>query len=256
MRFTVLLFWCLLLSTNADAETKTVRFAVGEWAPFTSSSENPNEKISERLVIRAYESQGYKVVLSHYPWPRSLRLAKQGKYDGTFPWMYMPEREGIFLHSEKMFSQKVVFFSNKNVDFQWQTLPDIERFHIGTTQDFAATLVLDKAGIESTLEATELNNFEKLVKNRIDAYPAGLIRGKYLLKKHFTDEQVNRIKIGSKALIEDSMHILFSTNNKERSDHLSEVFSNGLRHIYASGEYDRIVFGASHPTTNNTSNPQ
>lgn len=248
MKFTLLLIWCVLQSISAYAETKTVRFAVGEWAPYTSSSNNPNEKISERIIIRAYQSQGNEVVLSYYPWSRSLRLAKQGKYDGTFPWMFNPDRAQSFLYSQAMYTQKVVFFSNKNTDFQWQTLNDVKRFHIGATQDYQATYVLQKAGVEPTIENTELSNFEKLIKHRIDAYPTGLIRGQYLLNKHFTHNQVSTIKVGTKPLIEDSMYILFSMHNKERSDKLNEVFSNGLRYLFETGEYDEIVFDSNQLT--------
>ncbi len=235
----------LLLVFSVEADNKIVRFAVGDWAPYTSSSENPREKISERIVIRAYEIQGYEVILSYYPWSRSLRLAKQGTYDGTFPWMFNDEREQSFLYSDAMFSQKVVFFSHKEANFYWQTLSDLTNFHIGATQDYQATHILITAGVEPTIENTEESNFDKLAKHRIDAYPTGLIRGKYLIEKLLSKEEARAISIGDKPLVEDNMYIIFSRQDIQRSRKLSEVFSRGLKALIESGEYESIIFDSN-----------
>ncbi|MEZ8102242.1 substrate-binding periplasmic protein [Vibrio bivalvicida] len=233
---------CLLVVLSVNANTKHVRFAVGEWAPFTSSSNNPREKIAEQIVIRAYESQGYNVILGYYPWSRSLRLAKQNQYDGTFPWMSNEEREEAFLFSDAMFTQKLVFFSHVEANFQWQELDDLKRFHIGATQDYQATNLLENAGLKPTIENTEESNFDKLAKHRIDAYPTGLIRGKYLIDKYLSKEEARAIRIGDKTLVEDNMYIMFSRTNPQRSQELSNVFSKGLKTLIESGEYDSIVF--------------
>ncbi|KLN66421.1 amino acid ABC transporter [Vibrio sp. VPAP30] len=236
---------CVLVGLSANADTKTVRFAIGEWAPYTSSSNNPREKISERIVIRAYESQGYEVILSYYPWSRSLRLAKQGTYDGTFPWMFNSERKQSFYFSDAMFTQKVVFFSHGDASFSWKKLNDLKNFHIGATQDYQATNLLLNAGLKPTIENTEESNFEKLAKHRIDAYPTGLIRGKYLIDKYLSKEEARVIRIGDKPLVEDSMYIMFTQKDMQRSSTLSEVFSKGLKVLIESGEYQAIVFDSN-----------
>lgn len=245
MKSILIALWCMVIAPNVIAQTKTVRFAIGEWAPYTSSKENPREKIAEQIIIQAFKSQGYDVILSYYPWSRSLRLAKQGKYDGTFPWMFNDERAKDFLYSEELYTQKVVFFSHIDARFHWQNLDDIKRFRIGATQDYQATYLLNNAGIETTIENTELDNFEKLVKQRIDAYPTGLIRGKYLIEHHFNHEQASKIIIGTKPLVEDTMHILFSQQNPQRSEQLNSVFSKGLKHLFSTGEYNQIVFDSN-----------
>ncbi|OAJ94033.1 substrate-binding periplasmic protein [Vibrio bivalvicida] len=240
---------CVLVGLSANADTKTVRFAIGEWAPYTSSSNNPREKISERIVIRAYESQGYEVILSYYPWSRSLRLAKQGTYDGTFPWMFNSERKQSFYFSDAMFTQKVVFFSHGDASFSWKKLNDLKNFHIGATQDYQATNLLLNAGLKPTIENTEESNFEKLAKHRIDAYPTGLIRGKYLIDKYLSKEEARVIRIGDKPLVEDSMYIMFTQKDMQRSSTLSEVFSKGLKVLIESGEYQAIVFDSNRITS-------
>lgn len=236
----------LLLSTSVAAEDKRVKFAIGEWAPYTSSSQNAREKVAEKVVIRAFETQGYQVELNYFPWPRSLRLAEQSDYDGSFPWMHSDERQEQFIFSEPFFSQKIVFFTFREANFSWNDKQDLLQYKIGGTQDYQATNILYDLGVTPEISNTEEGNFQKLVKNRIDAYPTGLMRGQYLIEKLFDQEEAQLIVVASKPIIEDDMHILFSKANPKRSQHLNKVFSKGLQQLIESGEYHQIVFSDNH----------
>ncbi|MBD1567393.1 transporter substrate-binding domain-containing protein [Vibrio sp. SA48] len=233
---------CLLLSCSLAAQEMRVKFAIGEWAPYTSSSANPNEKIAEQIVVKAFESQGYQVELDYFPWPRSLRLAAHDKYDGSFPWMISDSRQDKFLISVPFFTQKIVFFSHKEVGFTWNNTEDLKKYAIGATQDYQATKHLINLGIKPNIVNAEKLNFIKLAKKRIDAYPTGLIRGNYLLGKLFNSKEAAQIQVNSKTLMEEEMYILFSKHNIKRSQHLNQIFSQGLQQLIDSGEYQLIVF--------------
>ncbi|MDE1243041.1 substrate-binding periplasmic protein [Vibrio aestuarianus] len=237
----------LLLSYSLAAQEMRVKFAIGEWAPYTSSSGNPNEKVAEQIVVKAFESQGYQVELDYFPWPRSLRLASQDKYDGSFPWMVSDSRQEQFLISVPFFTQKIVFFSHKDVGFTCSNAEDLKKYVIGATQDYQATNHLISLGVKLTIASTEEINFIKLSKKRIDAYPTGLIRGKYLLGKLLDSKEAAQIQISNQSLMGDGieMHILFSKHNLERSQHLNRVFARGLKQLIDSGEYQLIVFDSN-----------
>lgn len=235
----------LLLSGSLAAQEMRVKFAIGEWAPYTSSSANSNEKIAELIVVKAFESQGYQVELDYFPWSRSLRLAAQDKYDGSFPWMVSDSRQEKFLISVPFFTQKIVFFSHKDVGFTWNNTEDLKKYIIGATQDYQATNYLINLGVEPNIANAEEINFIKLAKKRIDAYPTGLIRGNYLLGKLFDSKEASQFQVSSQSLMEDEMHILFSKHNLERSQHLNRVFARGLQQLIDSGEYQLIVFDSN-----------
>lgn len=237
----LLLISTLIFSSAITAQEKVVRFAIGEWPPYTSSSNDPEQQVAQRVVVKAFESQGYQVQLDYFPWSRSFKLASEGKYDGTFPWIRNSERSQVFLNSEAIFTQTVVFFYHRNVNFSWQQLTDLNHYTIGATQDYQALFYLNQADINQKVSIDEETNFAKLVKRRIDAYPTGTIRGKYLIKKTLSQDEAALVKIDNKPLFEDEMTILFPKHNSARSEKLIGVFSQGMKTLYASGEYQKIM---------------
>ncbi|WP_391087896.1 substrate-binding periplasmic protein [Vibrio sp. NH-UV-68] len=235
----------LIFSTAIIAQDKVVRFAIGEWPPYTSSSNDPEQQVAQRVVVKAFESQGYQVQLDYFPWSRSFKLASEGKYDGTFPWIRNSERSKLFLYSEAVFTQTVVFFYHLEVNFSWQQLTDLNNYTIGATQDYQPLFYLNQAGITQMVSIDEETNFAKLVKRRIDAYPTGAIRGKYLIKNTLSQDEAALIKVDDKPIFEDEMTILFSKQNSARSEMLIDVFSQGMKTLYASGEYQKIMLDNS-----------
>jgi polar amino acid transport system substrate-binding protein len=217
-----------------------VRFAIGEWAPYTSSTYQ-GVKVAEEVVIRAFATQGYEVKLDYHPWSRSLKLAAQTQYDGSFPWLPNKKRTLKYIYSKPFLRQKIVFFSHKSANFIWSDSTNFDNYVVGGTQDYHATNLLLELGISPIIDSSEESNFNKLAKNRIDLYPAGLSRGKYLINQLLSEEQLETIQVGSKPLIEGDMHIIFSRANTARSNKLKEVFAIGLRQLIDSGEYQAIV---------------
>lgn len=230
----------LLFTSAATAEAdKQVRFAIGEWAPYTSSVGQFN--IAEEVVKRAFTSQGYQVQFDYYPWSRALKLASQTEYDGSFPWFPNEQRKLKYIYSQPFLKQKIVFFSHKDANFTWDESVNFDNYIVGGTQDYNATNLIRELGILPLIDTSEENNFRKLVKRRIDLYPAGLTRGKYLLRQLFTLEQAQSIKVGTRPLIEGDMHIIFSKKSPERSNQLKDAFAKGFAILIESGEYQQIV---------------
>lgn len=241
-----LLALALLLSASTMAEEKLVTFAIGEWAPYTSSSPHAYEKVAQQVVIESFESQGYQVKLDYFPWSRSLKLASEGAYDGTFPWIENAERSTLFLYSDPIFTQTVVFFHHQEAEFNWQQFDDLHQYAIGGTQDYQAVFFLNQYGINQEISIDEETNFNKLVKRRIDAYPTGKIRGQYLINQTLTPDEAQLITFNDKPLFEDKMHILFTKQNRARSEMLMKAFAKGLEELIASGRYDEIMIDSNH----------
>lgn len=231
----------LLFSATTLAQEQRVRFAIGEWPPYTTAANLPQNQVAQRVVKEAYESQGYQVEFDYFPWSRAFKLASGGKYDGTFPWIKNDERSELFLYSEAIFTQTVVFFYHQDTAFSWEEIDDLKQYNIGGTQDYQTVFFLNQYGIDQTLSIDEQASFNKLLKRRIDAYPTGKIRGQYLLNTLLSDSEASQIKSHSKPLFEDDMHILLPKHNPERSQLLIEVFAQGLEELLTSGRYQEIM---------------
>ncbi|MCG9749814.1 transporter substrate-binding domain-containing protein [Vibrio brasiliensis] len=231
----------LLLSISAHAEEKLVRFAIGEWPPYTSASNRPEQTVTQQIVVEAFVSQGYQVKLDYFPWSRAYKLASEGKYDGSFPWIQNSQRDELFLYSDAIFTQTVVFFYHQDSEFSWRQIKDLNQYIIGGTQDYQTVFFLDQYGIEQTISIDEETSFSKLIKKRIDAYPTGRIRGQYLIDNTLSRDEAKLIQTDPKPLFEDDMHILFPKQNNERSKMLIDVFAKGLEELIDSGRYQEIM---------------
>jgi len=240
LTLSILLFSFSILC-SAQTNERVVRLVVGDWEPYTSSQNNPNYKISETLIKSAYATQGYEVKIEYHPWTRAYRYAQTDKYDGTFPWFKNSEREALFLFSSPLFVQKVVFFYHIDSGFDWQNTADLSKFQIGATQEYEVTRLMQSEGIEIEVSNSDDVNFIKLGKHRIDAYPAGLERGYYMIGNLLPTTQINQLKVHPKPIIENDMYVMFSKQNIRRSKQLSEALRIGIERLIESGEYQRII---------------
>ncbi|WP_425628152.1 substrate-binding periplasmic protein [Vibrio neptunius] len=239
IRLISLLFSLCVFSSLAN--DKTVRFAVGDWEPYTSSLSDPELKISETLVRRAFEIRGYAVELEYYPWVRSYQYAIRGDFDGSFPWMKNEDRVKDFIYSEPFFSQRVQFFYHSDIPFSWHDAKDLNKFQIGATQGYQATHIMEQLGVDVEVNNSEETNFQKMAKGRLDAYPTGVERGLYLIKHYVPEALRPYIKLDGKPLIEDDMFVIFSRFDNERSRILVKEFNAGLKQLMETGEYKQIM---------------
>jgi len=226
---------------SAEAVNKSVNLVVGDWEPYTSSQDNSNYKISETLVRAAFATQGYQVKIEYHPWSRAYRYAQTDKYDGTFPWFKNSEREALFLFSSPLFVQKIVFFYHSNSQFDWQDIADLNQYQIGATQEYEVTRLMQSNGVKLEISNSDDVNFIKLGKHRIDAYPAGLERGYYMLGNLLPAMQINQLKVHPKPIIENDMYVMFSKQNLSRSQELKEALRLGIEQLIKSGEYQKII---------------
>ncbi|CAM2940561.1 Transporter substrate-binding domain-containing protein [Vibrio neptunius] len=225
----------------AQSNERTVTFVVGDWEPYTSSQNNPEYKIAENLVTAAYATQGYTVDIKYHPWSRAYRYAETGKFDGTFPWFKNDQRTSIFEFSEPLFTQKVVFFYHSKSHFDWQDMSDLNNFRIGATQAYEVTRLMNSHGVKLEIANEDQSNFIKLAKHRLDAYPAAIERGYYMMGTLLTAIQIGQIRVHPKAIIEKDMFVMFSKHNPNRNQKLKRALKLGIQELFESGEYQKII---------------
>ena len=102
---------CVILAFHvASAQTsKTIRLTNGEWQPFLSEHV-PHYGFASHIITEAFALVGVEVEYGFFPWKRSMKLARDGTWDGTAVWFDTEERrENMFL-TDPVVSSAMAFF--------------------------------------------------------------------------------------------------------------------------------------------------
>lgn len=238
----VLLLLILLFSWGCYSKQLTI--AIGEYPPF-SGQQLEQQGIVPRIIRAAFATQDYTVKFEFMPWGRSFKAAKLGRYDAAAYWFCTPKRAQTFHCSEPLYYEATYFYYHKRKPLQtWSTLEDLEDFIIGATQGYSYTAEFWQLAKKQKLNVDEvtsdLQNFKKLIKGRIDLFPIAKIPATHLLKQHFSAEDIEQISFNNKPLLTKSSHLMFLKDNPN-SKQLLALFNQGLESIKRSGQYDAIL---------------
>ena len=227
------------LSLGAYAE-ETLRLASGEWPPYISEHLEHQGTVS-RIVTEAFALGGVDVQYGYFPWSRSLEFAKNGVWDGTLVWFDTPERRESFYISDPVLDIQYVFFHLKDYPFDWNGIDDLSGIKIGGALEYhygEAFQAAEKSGkIHVERVASEVQNFQKLLRGRIHIFPNDLEAGYATLNQHFTPEQVKLFTHHAKPVKADPHHLLLS-RKQEHNKKMLNIFNAGLKQLKSSGKFD------------------
>jgi polar amino acid transport system substrate-binding protein len=241
LKYQMILFACLLVSSNVYA-LETVTIATGEYPPFASKKLKHYGFMSQ-LVKEAFAKSGYEVNYKFVPWKRALESTKILKYDATSFWFITEDKQKIFHYSDPIFEEKTVFFHLKTTQLpEWKTLADLSKFRFGATRGYSYTKEFWEAGKNGLLKIEEASsdktNFKKLLKERIDIFPSGIVVGYGILNQSFDNAMVNKLTYHHKILRSSTSHVLFP-KNAPKSKKLLKAFNDGLIKLRSGGLYDK-----------------
>ncbi len=229
-------------SSAVDAE-QTVRLTTGEWPPYLSKDAHQGG-IATCIVTEAFTAAGIKIQLGYFPWKRAFQLAGREKWDGSLIWSHSPDREKDFLYSDPVIEVSDVFFHLKSYSFDWKSWDDLKDIKIGATTGYiygeAFQQALESGQIKVFRVTTDLQNFKKLLKKRIDVFIVSQEVGYELLRKHFSSQQAQLFTSHPKPVRPSmaNLHLLLSKRNPDHKN-LMAAFNKGLKKIKASGKFDQ-----------------
>lgn len=242
MRF--FFFWLVALGVftgNADAK-ETIRITNGEWAPYLSE-ELPHYGFASHLVKEAFAVQDIDVVYGFFPWKRSYKLAKEGRWHGTVVWVYTEERAESFLYSDVVISDSEHLFHLKKFKLKWQTIEDLKGLKIGGTLHTVYP-VFEQAQENNILTiiraGTYENLYHRLLKKRIDAIPQVSAVGEFLIRTKLTPAEQSQITYSPTIIQEREYCLILSRAVKENRRYL-KLFNSGLEKLRQSGRYDQMI---------------
>ena len=232
----------LLLSINIYAYEDIVTFTVGEWVPFTSGKDQ-NGRIAEKIVSESLALEGITVKYRYVPWKRAFVEALRVDADGTIPWYITEERLLKFHYSkEPIISTKTVFFHLKTLDLKWDKYTDLNKYRVGGNLGFKTGQLLVKQGVEVEFVPKILQNFKKIIKDRIDIAPASILVGLHIIKNTFKPEVAKLFTYSDKEIFSKSEKTFLLVSKKHaRGKEIVDKFDSGILKLKKSGRYQKIL---------------
>lgn len=231
-----LVFFAASMSTSTHAEQNdVVRFALGEWQPYTSADDG----ILEKIVLKIYNDLGLEVEFAYYPWMRSAKLVEYGKADATFPWYATEERRATYLLSTTpLLHADTVMFYHNSVNLEWNELADLAKYRLGAVDGYTVTQLMQENGLTPVIASDLKENFLKLHRARVDAIPAEKRVGRNMVNL-VTEGGTRAILVNPKPLLSDPMHVLFQPT--ERGKKLQAIYEKGIHALKQSGCYEIML---------------
>jgi polar amino acid transport system substrate-binding protein len=238
---------CLILTAFPAHSKETVKIALGDWEPFTSSRAD-NSNISEELVREAFKYQNIEVEYQYFPWIRSYKYVEKGEFQATFPWVITEDRKKeVFFSKEPLLTERTVFFHLKSRPFHWETFDDLKGLKIGGTLGYATGKILENNGLILDYVSKEDFNYHKLLKKRLDVFPTSFFVGYHQINMLFQANEAKLFTHHPKVLEEKNYYMVFS-KNIPNAHQLIKSFDEGLIKLKESGRYNQIILKASQPS--------
>ncbi|QCF26805.1 substrate-binding periplasmic protein [Hydrocarboniclastica marina] len=230
-------------SATVENDKSPIKIALGERPPL-ASADLPDYGPLAQLIREAYRLEGQQVELAVLPWPRSMQLVRDGHWTGSGIWLKNPKRETEFLFSQPVVEEHQVFFYRKNQPLAWMQLEDLSHLVLGGLQGFSYGAAFDSALTDGSLtmerERSDLQNFEKLLRNRIDAYPQELRVGLWVLGTLPRHSQ-EQIAYHPRPYLEEPAYLIFGLDQEAARD----SFDRGLAKLKASGRAKELLDGGA-----------
>jgi polar amino acid transport system substrate-binding protein len=234
-----------ILITIILYSNETIIIPVGEWAPYTSENE-PEYGIICRIATAAFKEVDIEVEYEWVPWKRAFAMLKRDEHSFcSIGWAKNEERKRFVTYSETpIMITKNVFFHRKDNPIKFTSYKDLKGLTMGTTTGYAMQGAAEKAIKENYVKvdesASEVSNFWKILKRRIDIYPTSYHVGMSILEKNFTKAEIEQFT----TFIEpdsDTIQYLIVSKKYPKANELLLKFEKGLKIIKEKGIYDEIV---------------
>ena len=222
---------------------KAIELTTGSWQPYTHESAS-NLGVAAHIVTEAFARVGMTVEYEFLPWTRAIKLARDGKRDGSIIWYETEERREAFYYSDPVLNATNVFFHLTDHSFNWEKFEDLSNFRVGGTAEYSYGQNFDNAekqGVFTTSRAiSDEAGLTNLLKGRIDVFPGELLVTYTQIRDTFPASDARLFTHHPKFINEIPLYVLFS-KKVAGMEGVRDEFNLGLKSLKESGRYDQIV---------------
>ncbi len=230
---------------NTFAEETKVKFAIGEWEPYTGKDMDRSGMAAE-IVRAACNATGLQATFEFLPWKRAENQVMTGNYFGTFPYKEMVERMADYKFSTTLFTSSFGVLIHKNnartKDFQFQKPEDLLSYTIGiVTGTDAIRTPLEEIGVQVEDVPTSSQNIKKLEVGRIDFYIDDKAVILQALRRIYNAEQMAGFVFLEGDFGDKNDFKIMISKKYPQNEVLLEKINEGINKIIESGEHKAIL---------------
>jgi len=229
---------CMVFSLQAKDK---VHFITEVFPPYQiTDDEKLTGGISVEIVRELQKNLGESSQIKFYPWARGYKLAKNKKNYALFSTLRTKEREKQFKWVGPIATMKLVFFKRADSTLELKTFEDAKNVRkIGVTYNVGNYEILKDKGFKNLdilKSGTDEVNIKKLVRGRIDLWPALMEAGVYNAKTMGYAGKIVPIK--DIVIFQGDLYIAFC---KKTDDAIIRKWQKALDTIKTNGVYERII---------------
>lgn len=213
-------------------------FSAGEWPPYLGA-QLPEQGMAARLIRDIFADAGYQVRFDFLPWPRAYRETQLGRYAASAVWMHAAERETHFHYSAPVLAEEFVLFHLKQRPLIFRELQDLTGMELGGGFGYSYGAEFDKALAAGRFRLSRVSktsqNFQRLVKGRIEAFPEEKQVGYHVLRTELPALQ-SMVTHATTPLLVNQSYLLFPKSSAQ-SLQLLHILNEGLARYRSTGRY-------------------
>jgi polar amino acid transport system substrate-binding protein len=244
-RISALALVLLMDGAGLAASPKEIKLGLDEWPPFASKT-IPDFGLSAEIITQAFESQGYKVVLTILPWGRIEQEIKQLKLDVMGNLYEIDEIKKYAHYSEPYYKSSVKFLASPHFRGTINTLEDAKTYSIGYGNGYSFGEVFDKAHyLRKTTCPLTINCIRMLSAGRLDLVVDSQEVLLYQLQKN-PKFHADGLQVLPFTLITNNMAIGVSKKHPTHKELIND-FNRGLDQLKKSMKSSKNILAPSVP---------
>ncbi len=236
----IAIFLCCWADAKAYSKDKII-ISIDEFPPYFTKEFKDNGFLA-KSITEIFSSQGIDVEFRYLPIKRAVRNAKEGRIDGIAGSFEKAEFEKDFIFSESLIVNTISFFYLISSEFEWSNYEDLKGFKVGATLGYDYGKEFHNAEAKRIIEVEKstknIQNFNKLLRNRIQLFPMSTLPGYVLLYKNFDSIEINRITNHSKPVYFTHIFLMLNKNDNKNSKYLT-LFNRTLKEFKKSGKFNQ-----------------
>jgi len=265
MKTKILMALLLAIFAASTIQAKKLLVVGAEWAPFEfKESKAKNAKvigIDIDIATHIFNKMGIEAEFKILPWKRAWGMIEKGQADAVVSTSRKDKRKP-FLHypKEDMWVSTYVLFVKKGREQELNNVKNFEvakanNLKIGVVKGYSYNSALwqtfpykdgttsydpDKTKYHSLMEGanSDVLNFKKLGKGRIDVFPSDLTVGRYMLAQANLSDQVGWLE---KPMFQKGYPMPFAKKSSYPNiKQVADQFEKELIALKKSGKYDKI----------------
>lgn len=237
-RFFLILATIFLFTTAGAYADKVITGTAEIYPPFATDA-NSSGGFAIEIVRSAFESQGYKLEVTYYPWARAMNEVTSGNYDVLINVWYTEERSNFLLYSDSYAENSVKFIKRKDDTFEYSSLDSLTGKKIGTIRKYGYGDDFLNATNFKKIEANSfIINLRKLITGRIDLTLEDELVARTIILNE-APSLIDEIKFTENELAQYNLYIAASLYNSNSGAVIS-IFNKGLKKIKSNGTLEKI----------------